>query len=62
MCVCVCITVCLCSVCVVLFVDYLTSDDLSHAFCKVGGSLIFLWEGREHPPFFNGREGMTSFF
>ena len=27
-----------------------------------GGSLLFLWEGRELPPFFNGREGMTSFF
>ena len=23
---------------------------------------FFLWEGRELPPFFNGREGMTSFF
>ena len=26
-----------------------------------GGSLLFLWEGRELPPFFNGREGMTFF-
>ena len=23
--------------------------------------LLFLWEGRELPPFFNGREGMTFF-
>ena len=23
---------------------------------------FFLWEGRELPPSFNGREGMTSFF
>ena len=29
---------------------------------REGGSLLFLWEGRELPPFFNGREGMTSFF
>ena len=29
-----------------------------------GGGLppFFLWEWRELPPFFNGREGMTSFF
>ena len=27
-----------------------------------GGLPPFLWEGRELPPFFNGREGMTSFF
>ena len=27
-----------------------------------GGFLLFLWEWRELPPFFNGREGMTSFF
>ena len=27
-----------------------------------GGSLLILWEERELPPFFNGREGMTSFF
>ena len=26
-----------------------------------GGLPPFLWEGRELPPFFNGREGMTSF-
>ena len=57
-CVCVCIAVCLCSVCVVLFVDCSTSDDLSHAFCKVVGG------GGEGglPPFFMGGEGAPSFF
>ena len=38
----------------------LQNEAVSHALWF--RSFLFLWEGRELPPFFNGREGMTSFF
>ena len=64
--VCVCVCVCVSQYVYVLFVLcclLIVEPQMIWVMRSVrwGGSLLFLWEGRELPPFFNGREGMTSF-